>query len=43
MTAYTTKGSLFLLQLVRYVTYLYPYRSLSPVIISVWSVLHNIA
>jgi hypothetical protein len=27
----------------RYVTYLYPYRSLSPVIIRVWSVLHNIA
>jgi hypothetical protein len=24
-------------------TYLYPYRSLSPVIIRVWSVLHNIA
>lgn len=43
MTAYTTKGSLFLLHLVCYVTYLYPYRSLSPVIIRVWSVLHNIA
>jgi hypothetical protein len=43
MTAYTTKGSLFLLQLVCYVTYSYPYRSLSPVIIRVWSVLHNIA
>ena len=43
MTAYTTKESLFLLHLVCYVTYLYPYRSLSPVIIRVWSVLHNIA
>jgi len=43
MTAYPMKGSLFLLHLVCYVTYLYPYRSLSPVIIRVWSVLHNIA
>jgi len=41
ITAYTTKGSLFLFTIG--MLYLYPYRSLSPVIIRVWSVLHNIA